>query len=488
MRPISPFYIILFLGGMFLFPAYGQEQLGLKLDNYSGINSALLNPASPATCSFRWDVNLLAIAGFFDNNYAYFEDASIFDFRTVEEFQSRPEIKQEGQFSTNTMILDYYDGNQKKWASGSTTITGPSLTVNLASGWSFGAFTQIRVSGQFRKLPTTLDYYQYNAAPRFRTIDVDQFKGTAMAWSELGLNVSKSTPTNYGKMALGANVKILNGHEAAFGIFHSQFQITKNNNDKISLQNIESDFGFTTSNADILSNGDILSAGSDINLAINGHGFATDLGVQFIIEGYPDKYQWKLGAAILDIGRINFNKNAQSHQLNSSQSFQLATTKYESITNPEEATKLLSFDAFNDSTATFQENTFHVWLPAALSLQADYAISNNMYASATLIQRIPIGTQALVRDNVFALTPRYENRWFGAMMPLSLLNYQQVHLGFAARLAFITIGTDNLGSFLQQREFTGSDFYIALKLNPFELNESFGGNGKRKGNVKCYDF
>ena len=48
-----------------------QEQLGVRLSNYGGINSTLLNPAYHTTTPFRWDVNLLEGAGHITNDYAY---------------------------------------------------------------------------------------------------------------------------------------------------------------------------------------------------------------------------------------------------------------------------------------------------------------------------------------------------------------------------------------------------------------------------------
>ena len=56
---------------------YAQEQLGLRLDNYSGANAITLNPAANATCAFGWDVNLIGIGIGGSNNMAYIENASV---------------------------------------------------------------------------------------------------------------------------------------------------------------------------------------------------------------------------------------------------------------------------------------------------------------------------------------------------------------------------------------------------------------------------
>ena len=85
-----------------------------------------------------------------------------------------------------------------------------------------------------------------------------------------------------------------------------------------------------------------------------------------------------------------------------------------------------------------------------------------------------------------------KSRWLSASLPVSLLNYEQVRIGLAARLAFLTIGTDNLGSFLGQKRLTGSDFYVALKINALKIGQLKGGTGLFNGGsgkaAKCYRF
>jgi len=74
-------------------------------------------------------------------------------------------------------------------------------------------------------------------------------------------------------------------------------------------------------------------------------------------------------------------------------------------------------------------------------------------------------------------------------MPVVLLNYQKLSLGTSLRLAFLTIGSDDIGSFFGKRNLDSTDFYIALKVNPFNLGLNIGGGGRRRGkNVKCYQF
>src|SRR5688500_3648737 len=54
-----------------------QEQLGLRLNNYSGIHGTLFNPAFNVNSPQSWDINLIAGGVFIENNYAYLLNTSM---------------------------------------------------------------------------------------------------------------------------------------------------------------------------------------------------------------------------------------------------------------------------------------------------------------------------------------------------------------------------------------------------------------------------
>jgi len=49
MRILSTLILVLFLS----FPILSQEQIGLRLDNYSGVNGLMINPTQSVTSPFR---------------------------------------------------------------------------------------------------------------------------------------------------------------------------------------------------------------------------------------------------------------------------------------------------------------------------------------------------------------------------------------------------------------------------------------------------
>jgi hypothetical protein len=66
---------------------FAQEQWGLRLSSYGGINSTLINPAYHSSTPFSWDVNLVEGAAHFTNNYAYLQQTNL---RTI--LQNRDDL------------------------------------------------------------------------------------------------------------------------------------------------------------------------------------------------------------------------------------------------------------------------------------------------------------------------------------------------------------------------------------------------------------
>ena len=458
--------------------SYGQEQLGLRIENYSGVNSVLLNPVNNLSGKFKWDVNLISAGVFLENNYGYFRNTNVIEvLQKLEEIEVATDYNNETQYPPNAIIADYYDNNQKKFVSLLTNVMGPSFMVNLKSGHTFGLFTNFRTAISSQKIPGVLNYYHFDRLPYNEAVKVPPFKAAGMAWSEIGLNYGKRFSTNSGYLDFGVNLKFLQGYEGFFFNSNSNVTVNQVTADTFAIRNPDVSFGFTNAN----------TSGDDYSYSKNGNGMALDLGVVATIEGDEGEYLWKFGFSVLDIGKINFSSNAEMHEITSSGVVNLYTDEYAYMDGVDQLVHKLSEQTLGDSTASLSQRNFGVWLPGAFSFQADYAFTPNIFINGTIIQRIAYQGNAVERGNLFALTPRFEHRWFGASLPLVVYNYKQFNFGMAMRLAFLTIGSDNIGSFFGSKDVTGTDIYFALKFNPFDLNFNFGGGGKGKG-VKCYKF
>ena len=482
MRILNTLILFLFLS----FPILSQEQIGLRLDNYSGVNGLMINPTQSVTSPFRWDLNLISGGFNAQSNYGYLKESSLLDFyRNGETVVAQRDIENGGVAPANAIIAVANNSDKNKYFSTFGFGTGPSLMINLESGHSLGFFTNARFGFSTHDIPDAISFDRFYDTPYFDFVGVESFHMAGMAWAELGLNYAFKFPTYDGYMAIGANVKFIQGYEAAFFQTSAVNPTAQIPGDTLLFQSLTADYGLTTSNLSVADFPDDASPSA----TINGGGIGIDLGYSYIYEGDEDNYKWKLGASLLDLGSINFTKNAQVHDLRNDTLQFFDQEKYQEGL-VEDRIKLLSFETYGDSTASLEARNFRVALPSALSLQFDYMLVENVYVNALLVQRLALGgSAALRRNNLLAVSGRYEHRWFGGGISISALNYKQVAVGLSGRLGFLTLGTEDVGSLFGKRNLNSTDFYLGFKINPFDIGLNLGGGGGGRGkNVKCYEF
>ncbi len=468
--------------------SFSQEQLGLRLENYAGANSISLNPSGNLTNPLSWDFNLVGAGLFFENNYAYIRNTNTIDLlRNANNAEFISAKRVDDSLRPSTYIIDYDNDSKKRFASINSFVAGPSLVVKIQENHSIGLFTNMRAALSTLNVPNVFSYYKYDNWPLYDPFSTHPFDGTFIAWSEIGLNYAVKIPNNSGFVGFGINVKRLTGYEAAYLENLQPWTHTKLIDDNITVEDSRGHYGLTTSN--------LKENGYGINSS--GKGFGFDLGFVQVIQEYEEGYKWRLGASILDVGYMHFNKNAQTHAVTNPRAFQLDPDDF-NFTYPEDGEEFLQFfshEALDDSLASLTGNSFKLALPTAMTLQADYSFTKNVFLNGLFVHRLPTGKLNPHRSSLFALTPRYEHRWFSASLPVSLLNWQRVQVGLAARLGFLVIGSDKIGSLFLKSDYYGTDVYVAIKINPFNLGwkpSDGGSGGKRKfgkgKDVKCYDF
>ncbi len=364
-------------------------------------------------------------------------------------------------------------------------MTGPAFSFKIGDENSIGFFTNLRAAFSTQTIPSELGYYQVYQTQRNTPLEVKKGMIAGMVWSEIGLSYARKIYISDGYLGVGANIKLLNGYEAGFAHNLTSFTAVQQLGDTVSINTPDIEFGYTNSNLGII-DGDSFSRDK------NGGGIAVDLGVTYVYEGGEDNYKLKLGASILDFGRINFNRNAGKYRLNYEGDNEFSASDYSDLTNPDDLVEVVSLNVYNNTETIKTNSQFGLWLPTAISLQADYMIIPMFYVNGVLVQRFPALGAAVERGNMLAITPRFEHQWFAAALPLVVYNYKHVNIGATVRLGYLTLGTENLGSLMSSSSnFTGTDFYVGLKINPFNLGLNFGGGGGRgRGGkkVKCYEF
>ncbi len=447
---------------------FAQEQLGIRTGNYGGANSLLLNPANSLTLPLAWDANLLEFGFFFATNYGFVEQFRLLDARRrFDNVELRPLLKQDGQpASPGALVLDFYENNQKKRGVLLTQITGPALLIRLGESYAAGFFTRARTALNISNVPPSLGYYEYTNHPFEQSLLVEPFAGSILSWSEIGFNYAHFTETGYGEISFGASLKILQGYEAVYIRNNTSFNLIQLRGGILQGANVDFSYGFASTGLE----------SNQWRLQRNGAGIGLDAGLVITTNELGGKgYRFKFGAALLDIGGIRFARAAQQHAIQTEGIRRMALNEYNFISGVGDLDSILktfSRQLLDKPDASLQSNHFMMWLPAGLSLQADWQMRPGYFLNATWVQSLPIGNTALRRSSVLAITPRIEHRWLELALPLSLLDWRQPRAGLAARLGFFWLGTDDFRSVFQQANFDRADFYIAVKANPFRIGAS----------------
>lgn len=460
-------------------PVFSQEQLGLRLENYSGISGVKLNPASSASYPLRWDINLVGLNIFGDNNYAYADNTNLFEIWSRRNIIATvPDYENPNSIPKKAVRIDFPKTFKDKFGTIAAGVSGPSVMVHTDNGHSFGLFTEARVAAVGHHLPYFLGWYEYEETPFYDSVYLKPFRAVFSSWLETGAHYSYKIPTDDGFLSIGANLKWLHGYESGYFALLNNAVIAELPDDTIRVfTNGQYEFGYTTSNLGLSSNN------MSPSLTRNGGGIAFDLGAVLAGGGDEESYRWKAGISLLDFGSIHYNRNAKQHLLTIDSTVEVWRPEVTGLNYPiqtEDAVHILSERVLQDSFATLENNNFTVWSPSAISLQGEFAFNSHVFINGTIVQRIPMGTVAIERENIMALTPRYEHRWFSVSLPVVLYEWQDFRFGAAARLGFLTIGTDHFPSFFLKEKVTGTDFYLALKVTPFDLHWLFGGDKKPK--------
>lgn len=450
---------------------HAQELLGAKLSNYSGINAAKLNPASVGNMPYNWDLNLLTAGAFFETNYAYVLNESLLSSRNKEDWQWQG--NNSDAVVDNVGLYDYDNTSGKKRTTFSALAMLPSLAIKKGS-WTFGILSELRAEGGVTGVAGGFSYYSYENLPVETSFQQDKFSVSAANWISIGLHLGKTIQQNsYSEVSVGANLNYLLPVAGAF--FHL--------NESTTVTKVESGFRVSGLDAEFAH----YRRGDDWNPLSpgSGNGYSIDLGMQFKTGIDRDgKYTWRFGASLVDFGILNFDVG-RKYRINTDEDFVVNNNNYEGVANEEEFTAVLSREAVGDPMAAVEASNFQMATPAGISVQADYRVMNRIFVSGLLMRRLALQGSTVKRNNMIAIAPRFESRWLELQLPISLLNDSNLRTGLSMRLGYLTVGSEDLGSWFKTERLQSADVYVSLKVNPFTIAKGQRNRNIKAGRVSC---
>ena len=447
---------------------FSQSQIGF-IDQYSGVNAVLYNPATIADNPLKEEYHLFSTSFDFGNNVI-----PINPFQTLRNPSSL-------YFNGHDSFHDYvatFDFKENSTAYLNVNIQGPSYVRQLDRLQSIAVFTNVRLTGFAHQLNSKIYASLFTDALSEDTLEfevqdfTDTFgQGNVAAWAELGFSYAKVLYHKPNKLLKGGiTFKFLKGLQSG----HYQVsQVTVQNDQNLTdLVNnlVENDFNINSTNSDVLWNADLTTDYEYASLATN-YGNSIDIG--FVYEHrnktlpkfskdalgvyyIPAPYHYKISAAITDIGFLNFNQTVSS----------IAHIAY---TYPNE------FDI--DETTETVHRTYATPMTAHVNL--DYHIRKRFFVNGNLDVYMLPRNSVYTLNNVSSLTisPRYESYQCSFFAPISINQYGVVRSGIGFRTPYFYINSatliSNFTNFSKEVAFEmGIKIAIKNKNRAKEFNQS----------------
>jgi hypothetical protein len=209
-------------------------------------------------------------------------------------------------------------------------------------------------------------------------------------------------------------------------------------------------------------------------MKLRGLGLSTTVGATYIhnrnrgafdcngTAGQLKKYQYRIGASLMDFGFMRFFSQAQILEVSNPNDrvwSRLDSIRFHSFSHLDQ---LLSNNV-NGTVTSVQEKGFTMFVPSAVSIQFDYCFIPHVFANLTWLNRIYYSPREIARGNQMNLSARYETRRFEATADVTLFEYDQPAVGIGFRIGIFTIGTDRLLELLSLTDVRSFDLFLGFK-------------------------
>lgn len=474
-------YLLLVIAAIPVGIVNAQFFTGLRTSPYGGITNINFNPAI-ADSRYMVDINLIAIGAGVNNNYIGVDRRVIFN----------PSLASDSNFQAN-YLRERVNGRDKR------AYTGMQVQGPLSFMFSFGP----------KKSPNkNAIAFSYHA--NFVT-NADNITEVLARTAYYGLGQQANSVTNYlGRELTNANLSVKTAAWMDYGITYSRVLIDKRENMlKVGgtlklLQPIAGAYGYAKNvNYQWTEYEQLIINNTRVNYAYSD-GFATsangapdaatyvrnafsfksgpptigaDLGV--IYEWRPQqprtdmacncydpnnqkKYKLAIGASIMDIGALRFKRGEYSQDFT-------ADIQNWNVGGAEFPDGVQSFDDTVSARFAVSEGTkyFTIWLPTRLNLFVDYNIWKGFSVGGTAVISPNMSPKRNMVHYVstFSVIPKYEVKWFGAYVPVSVDEFGNVGLGATLRLGPLVIGTQDILGLFAKKYVYNADVHASLKIS-----------------------
>lgn len=432
--------------------AFSQNFPGYSSGNYSGVNGVFSNPANVVSSRYKWNVNLLSVNAAVANNNASFNLSNI-----------------TSAFDGEVDSLLFGDGSKPANGHVNIDIHGLSFMFNINKKSSIAVTSRMRILANVVDLDG--EFIQsinndFSTALPFTLKSNENQRVAVNGWTDWGVT--------YGHILIdkgshflkaGLTLKYLTGATNNYATI-DKLQGTL---DEDALGDV-----YMTNASGVVAIG---VAGIDFSdddqeitdaLNFNSSGLGGDIG--FIYEyrpantsSYSNKYKFRAGIALLDIGKMKYTADPDQsgyYNINVPPAAHWYPSDLDEMSISEMKDYLDSSPYF---TSLGSETSYKVSLPTSLQVNADYIINNlfavNIGGQINLIKKSSLYNSFYY--NTVTVTPRFENKIFGAYLPLSYNAVSGFNAGLSLRVGPVFFGSGSVINALMSNS-KQADFHFGI--------------------------
>ncbi len=474
---------------------YAQNISQLSNGNYNPLHSLQLNPSLNSFTSIKWQVN---VAGFWvnaNNNYLSLR-LPYSAYRVPNNIPLHYQTESGNPKFDKSWMHENLNGKSKQLSIASD-VYGPGFYIKLKHNWGIGLVTLGNVQLRGHKLSENLAHALFKELDSSQAAfslfnksisannQIDAITLSANSRAQLVFNLSKKIELDHQRqLSFGISIKKQWGFNGAY--YHqSEINTINLNHDSILIKPM---------NATFISYGDKI-----------GKGWGTDIGATYLFKKkafkqngnykklHPD-YHSKIGFAILDIGKINY-QNAEVRTLNTNSDVILQNdNNFRNDLDNSDYEKII--DSVFQSIGHYSESNrnINIGLPSRISVSSDFQLGKHYFISTVLVQSLRKKSSIHHRYQSYLMaSPRYETRYFEISLPVLLeYNYRGLRIGTSLRFGPLYIGSNNLYSFINTRNIKDVDLFAGINFSDFsglKLGlKNKKSKAKKNGPLKCFNF
>ena len=445
--------LILFIA----FSCYSQSHIGILSERYSGFNGISINPTSFLNSPIDQEINLFGIDLQFETDYGFIKNSSYLDLGDV-----FSEIKVTNPFkdqSVDDLTINLSKSTKPYSILSSIQFNGPSYIFKVVkptkvSTYGLGISQRVHISSLALNSGYNYDNFREENFGNEILFDQTNSKLNAANWTEIKLNYSFTTDnSNSLKKSFGLNFKT--------NISYNSTHFQQESPTKMIYKDVETLLFYN----DFRSESRYFVGNADNTFQKRGIGFGLDLGYSIYKKKRDVKdnhsYLYKLGVSVLDLGFLSFNKSSEVHVYEIIGPRELDIGKVKNY-------KDMSERVYGDRNKSFKKNSFMLYTPLAVSIQFDYNFWGSFYFNTTLINRLNIADNSLIRPNLLSSSLRIEKKEYSLILNSTLYEYEKLMLGLSSRVGPVYFSIDNISNMLLKKDkLNHIEFMLGFKIYPF---------------------